>query len=92
MIESSLSALGVVRVLETTDSVFEDGRRSDVVLFSLAAMQSGMPFTLRSRRPWGGERAHRWLAAEWAPVIRVNAARHRSRVPPSFVRRCFLIR
>lgn len=44
MIESSLSALGVVRMLETTASAFEDGRRSGVVLFSTVAMQSGMPF------------------------------------------------
>lgn len=44
MIESSLSAPGVVPMLETTESAFEGGRPSGVALFSTVAMQSGMPF------------------------------------------------
>ncbi|PHX64614.1 MAG: oxidoreductase [Gemmatimonadetes bacterium] len=69
-----ISALGAVRVLQATASALKAGRQPGVVLFSTVAVRQGMPFHASIAMAKGAvEGLTRSLAAEWAPVIRVNA-------------------
>lgn len=69
-----ISALGAVRVLQATGNALRAGRQPGVVLFSTVAVQQGMPFHASIAMAKGAvEGLTRALAAEWAPVIRVNA-------------------
>ena len=76
-----ISALGAVRVLQATANALKAGRQPGVVLFSTVAVRQGMPFHASIAMAKGAvEGLTRSLAAEWAPVIRVNA------VAPSLTR------
>ncbi len=69
-----ISALGAVRVLQVTANALKAGRQPGVVLFSTLAVRQGMPFHASIAMAKGAvEGLTRSLAAEWAPVIRVNA-------------------
>lgn len=69
-----VSALGAVRVLQTTANALKAGRQPGVVLFSTVAVGQGMPFHASIAMAKGAvEGLTRSLAAEWAPAIRVNA-------------------
>lgn len=69
-----ISALGAVRVLQATANALKAGRQPGVVLFSTVAVRQGMPFHASIAMAKGAvEGLTRSLAAEWAPVIRVNA-------------------
>ena len=69
-----VSALGAVRVLQATANALKAGRQPGVVLFSTVAVRQGMPFHASIAMAKGAvEGLTRSLAAEWAPMIRVNA-------------------
>ena len=69
-----VSALGAVRVLQATATALKAGRQPSVVLFSTVAVRQGMPFHASIAMAKGAvEGLTRSLAAEWAPVVRVNA-------------------
>ena len=69
-----VSALGAVRVLQATAAALKAGQQPGVVLFSTVAVRQGMPFHASIAMAKGAvEGLTRSLAAEWAPVIRVNA-------------------
>jgi NAD(P)-dependent dehydrogenase (short-subunit alcohol dehydrogenase family) len=68
-----LQVLGATRVLQAALPALKASGKGSVVLFSTVAVQLGMPFHALVAASKGAiEGLARSLAAEWAPVIRVN--------------------
>lgn len=68
-----VNAMGAVRVLQQYQSGLQKSAGSGVVLFSTVAVQTGMPYHASVAVAKGAvEGLVRSLAAEWAPVVRVN--------------------
>lgn len=69
-----LNVVGAVRCLQAAERPMKKSGAASVVLFSTVAVQRGMPFHAAVAAAKGGvEGLTRSLAAEYAPVIRVNA-------------------
>ncbi|MTB51607.1 SDR family NAD(P)-dependent oxidoreductase [Lewinella sp. W8] len=69
-----LNVVGAVRCLQAAERAMKKSGAASVVLFSTVAVQRGMPFHAAVAAAKGGvEGLTRSLAAEYAPVIRVNA-------------------
>ena len=69
-----LNAMGAVKALQACLPAMKTAGKSSVVLFSTVAVQSGMSFHASIAMAKGAiEGLTRSLAAEWAPLIRVNA-------------------
>jgi 3-oxoacyl-[acyl-carrier protein] reductase len=69
-----LNVVGAVRCLQAAERTLKKSGSASVVLFSTVAVQRGMPFHAAVAAAKGGvEGLTRSLAAEYAPVIRVNA-------------------
>lgn len=69
-----LNVVGAVRCLQAAERKLKKSGAASVVLFSTVAVQRGMPFHAAVAAAKGGvEGLTRSLAAEYAPVIRVNA-------------------
>jgi NAD(P)-dependent dehydrogenase (short-subunit alcohol dehydrogenase family) len=74
MNDLQVNLLGAVRLLQTALPVLKKSSDASVVLFSTVAVQTGMPFHASIAAAKGAiEGLTKALAAEWAPVIRVNA-------------------
>lgn len=72
--EWSVNFLGAVRLLRACQAGLKKSTSPSVVLFSTVAVQVGMPFHAGISAAKGAvEGLTRTLAAEWAPLIRVNA-------------------
>jgi len=70
----NLNFLAAVKVLQYYYPSMKKSRKASVVLFSTVAVQRGMPFHASIAGAKGAiEGLTRSLAAEWAPIIRVNA-------------------
>jgi len=70
--EWKVNVMGAVRVLQHAESALKAGGGS-VVLFSTVAVSMGMPFHASIAAAKGAvEGLGRSLAAEWAPIVRVN--------------------
>jgi NAD(P)-dependent dehydrogenase (short-subunit alcohol dehydrogenase family) len=68
-----VNVMGAVRVLQQYQSGLQKSAGSGVVLFSTVAVQTGMPYHASVAVAKGAvEGLVRSLAAEWAPVVRVN--------------------
>lgn len=68
-----INALGAVKCLQAVYPLLKKSTSASVVLFSTVAVQTGMPFHASIAMAKGAvEGLTRSLAAEWAPVIRVN--------------------
>ncbi len=69
-----LNAMGAVKALQACLPAMKSAGKASVVLFSTVAVQSGMSFHASIAMAKGAiEGLTRSLAAEWAPLIRVNA-------------------
>ena len=69
-----LNAMGAVKALQACLPAMKTAGKASVVLFSTVAVQSGMSFHASIAMAKGAiEGLTRSLAAEWAPLIRVNA-------------------
>jgi 3-oxoacyl-[acyl-carrier protein] reductase len=69
-----LNVLGAVRCLQAVEGALKKSPRPAVVLFSTVAVQRGMAFHASIAAAKGAvEGLTRSLAAEWAPLVRVNA-------------------
>lgn len=69
-----LQVMGAVRLLQQLHPRLKQAGKSSVVLYSTVAVQTGFPFHAAVAMSKGAvEGLTRSLAAEWAPVIRVNA-------------------
>ena len=69
-----LNAMGAVKALQACLPAMKTAGKASVVLFSTVAVQTGMPFHASIAMAKGAiEGLTRSLAAEWAPLIRVNA-------------------
>lgn len=69
----NLNFLSAVKVLQFYYPILKKSGKASVVLFSTVAVQRGMPFHASIAGAKGAlEGMTRSLAAEWAPVIRVN--------------------
>jgi NAD(P)-dependent dehydrogenase (short-subunit alcohol dehydrogenase family) len=69
-----LNVLGAVRCLQAAEGALKKGNAPSVVLFSTVAVKKGMPFHASIAAAKGAvEGLARSLAAEWAPIVRVNA-------------------
>jgi NAD(P)-dependent dehydrogenase (short-subunit alcohol dehydrogenase family) len=69
-----LNALGAVKVIGQYLTNLKKAKKSSIVLFSTVAVQTGMPYHSSIAMAKGAiEGLTRSLAAEFAPVIRVNA-------------------
>ena len=72
--EFTTNTLGAVRILRNMLPLLKKSPSPSVVLFSTVAVQTGMPFHANISMAKGAiEGLTRSLAAEWAPLIRVNA-------------------
>lgn len=72
--EFTINTLGAVRILRQMMPFLKKSTNPSVVLFSTVAVQTGMPFHANISMAKGAiEGLTRSLAAEWAPLIRVNA-------------------
>lgn len=72
--EFTINTLGAVRILRQMLPLLKKSTSPSVVLFSTVAVQTGMPFHANISMAKGAiEGLTRSLAAEWAPLIRVNA-------------------
>jgi NAD(P)-dependent dehydrogenase (short-subunit alcohol dehydrogenase family) len=72
--EFTINSLGAVRILRHALPLLKKAAAPSVVLFSTVAVQTGMPFHANISMAKGAiEGLTRSLAAEWAPLIRVNA-------------------
>lgn len=72
--EFHLHLMGAVRILRACLPALKASQKASVVMFSTVAAQTGMPFHASIAAMKGAvEALTRSLAAEWAPVIRVNA-------------------
>jgi NAD(P)-dependent dehydrogenase (short-subunit alcohol dehydrogenase family) len=72
--EFTINTLGAVRILRHVLPLLKKSASPSVVLFSTVAVQTGMPFHANISMAKGAiEGLTRSLAAEWAPLIRVNA-------------------
>jgi NAD(P)-dependent dehydrogenase (short-subunit alcohol dehydrogenase family) len=72
--EVTTNTLGAVRILRNMIPLLKKSTSPSVVLFSTVAVQTGMPFHANISMAKGAiEGLTRSLAAEWAPLIRVNA-------------------
>lgn len=72
--EFTINTMGAVRILRTMLPLLKKSQSPSVVLFSTVAVQTGMPFHANISMAKGAiEGLTRSLAAEWAPIIRVNA-------------------
>ncbi len=72
--EFTINTLGAVRILRNMLPLLKKSTSPSVVLFSTVAVQTGMPFHANISMAKGAiEGLTRSLAAEWAPLIRVNA-------------------
>jgi NAD(P)-dependent dehydrogenase (short-subunit alcohol dehydrogenase family) len=72
--EFTINTLGAVRILRHFLPLLKKSENPAVVLFSTVAVQTGMPFHANISMAKGAiEGLTRSLAAEWAPLIRVNA-------------------
>jgi NAD(P)-dependent dehydrogenase (short-subunit alcohol dehydrogenase family) len=72
--EFTVNTLGAVRILRHMLPLLKKSTSPSVVLFSTVAVQTGMPFHANISMAKGAiEGLTRSLAAEWAPLIRVNA-------------------
>jgi 3-oxoacyl-[acyl-carrier protein] reductase len=72
--EFTINTLGAVRILRQMLPLLKKSSTPSVVLFSTVAVQTGMPFHANISMAKGAiEGLTRSLAAEWAPIIRVNA-------------------
>ena len=72
--EFTINTLGAVRILRNMLPLLKKSPSPSVVLFSTVAVQTGMPFHANISMAKGAiEGLTRSLAAEWAPLIRVNA-------------------
>lgn len=70
----SISVLGAVRFLQAVHPALKASGSGSAVLFSTVAVGQGMPFHASVAAAKGAvEGLVRSLAAEWAPVVRVNA-------------------
>ncbi|MFM9986852.1 MAG: SDR family NAD(P)-dependent oxidoreductase [Flavobacteriales bacterium] len=68
-----LNALGAAKALQAVFPLLRKSENGSVVLFSTVAVQTGMPFHSSVAMAKGAvEGLTKSLAAEWAPVIRVN--------------------
>ncbi|MCU0432887.1 MAG: SDR family oxidoreductase [Bacteroidia bacterium] len=73
-LELQLNVMGAVRFLQAVYPSLKASGNASVVLMSTVAVQTGMPFHASVAAAKGAvEGLTRALAAEWAPVIRVNA-------------------
>jgi 3-oxoacyl-[acyl-carrier protein] reductase len=71
--DMEISVMGAVRVLQHYLPRLQGSESASVVLFSTVAVQTGMPYHASVAAAKGAvEGLARSLAAEWAPVIRVN--------------------
>lgn len=71
--ELNVNLLGAIRLLQATYPALKKSTGASVVLFSTVAVQTGMPFHASIAAAKGAiEGLARSLAAEWAPLIRVN--------------------
>lgn len=69
----TVNTLGAVKVLRAALPLLKKEKEASVVLFSTVAVQTGMPFHASISMAKGAvEGLTRSLAAEWAPLIRVN--------------------
>jgi NAD(P)-dependent dehydrogenase (short-subunit alcohol dehydrogenase family) len=69
-----LNVLGAVRCLQAAEASLRKSPQPAVVLFSTVAVQRGMAFHASIAAAKGAvEGLTRSLAAEWAPLVRVNA-------------------
>lgn len=69
-----LNVLGAVRCLQAVEGALKKSPHPAVVLFSTVAVQRGMAFHASIAAAKGAvEGLTRSLAAEWAPLVRVNA-------------------
>jgi 3-oxoacyl-[acyl-carrier protein] reductase len=69
-----LNVLGAVRCLQAAEASLKKAPQAAVVLFSTVAVQRGMAFHASIAAAKGAvEGLTRSLAAEWAPLVRVNA-------------------
>lgn len=69
-----LQVMGAVRLLQQLHPRLKQAGKSSVVLYSTVAVQTGFPFHAAVAMSKGAiEGLTRSLAAEWAPVVRVNA-------------------
>lgn len=74
LMEFQLHVMGAVKVLRSCLPLLKTSPHASVVLFSTVAAQTGMPFHASIGAMKGAiESLTKSLAAEWAPVIRVNA-------------------
>jgi NAD(P)-dependent dehydrogenase (short-subunit alcohol dehydrogenase family) len=72
--EMNVNTWGAVQILQTCLGHLKKSNHPAVVLFSTIAVQTGMPFHSSIAAAKGAlEGLTRSLAAEWAPLIRVNA-------------------
>lgn len=72
--EFTINTLGAVRILRQMLPLLKKSANPSVVLFSTVAVQTGMSFHANISMAKGAiEGLTRSLAAEWAPLIRVNA-------------------
>lgn len=70
----NISVLGAVRFLQAVHPALKASGNASAVLFSTVAVGQGMPFHASVAAAKGAvEGLVRSLAAEWAPVVRVNA-------------------
>lgn len=69
-----LNVLGAVRCLQAAEGALKKSSHPAVVLFSTVAVQRGMAFHASIAAAKGAvEGLTRSLAAEWAPLVRINA-------------------
>lgn len=69
-----VNLMGAVRTLHAAQAALNAGKHPSVVMFSTVAVQTGMAFHASIAAAKGAiEGLTRSLAAEWAPLIRVNA-------------------
>ena len=69
-----LNVLGAVRCLQAAEGALKKSPQPAVVLFSTVAVQRGMAFHASIAAAKGAvEGLTRSLAAEWAPLVRINA-------------------
>jgi NAD(P)-dependent dehydrogenase (short-subunit alcohol dehydrogenase family) len=72
--EMNVNTWGAVQILQNCLGLLKKSSHPSVVLFSTVAVQTGMPFHSSIALAKGAlEGLTRSLAAEWAPLIRVNA-------------------
>lgn len=74
MADYQLQVVGAVKALQAAYPALKKTGAASVVLFSTVAVQTGFPFhAVVSASKGAIEGLTRALAAEWAPVVRVNA-------------------